>query len=413
MGGNFGSAGPGASLIFTARAGNTANPIIIPSTNWKVTYWTDSVIVVITPYYSAPGGNYDIQVETATGLSNRALFTLTATGSAPPVPGVPVITSISPTVGTEDTLLTLEGSNFGDRHCCDREVHFRPTGQTVDPVAMPVHSWSDTKVVVRLRPWVLEAGVYDVAVHNEGGYSNQVNFTKREALGPANLTRDGLNLTITGGGFGDLQSEVFGDNYGYASQVKIGDRNHTYTATDIVSWEDDQIDLVLDSFVDENGSPASELFGEYGLLVETAYFYDTNPNGQLDPGDQVHDTVTSSLAQLSLPLVQCELVPDSTVVSRGGTVGFQATVTNNSDKTGVVLFATKVRLPNGNVYPASGYLYGPIPVSLTPYGSKSGHISHTLPGSESLGTYTYHGYVGRPGPVIYHECQFEFEVVEP
>lgn len=54
------------------------------------------------------------------------------------------------------------------------------------------------------------------------------------------------------------------------------------------------------------------------------------------------------------PVVECNLVPEATDIPRGGTLGFQATFTNNTNKTGSVLFATKVTLPNGNRYPASG-----------------------------------------------------------
>jgi len=413
----FGSSGPGSSIIFTPRAGNTSNPVIIVSRDPRVGAWTNGYIDV-SLYGSAPAGNYDTHVETATGESNRVLFSLTGTGSAPPVPGTPAITTISPTVGTDDMLVTIEGSNFGDRHCCDREVYFKLEGSPNDPTAMPVFSWTDSKVVVRLLPWSLPIptpGLYSVSVSNESGYSNLVSFTHRPPLSRTNLTRDGLALTISGvdAGFGDLQSEVFGDNYGYSSQVKIGDRDHTYTATHITSWTATQIDLILDSFVDEIGSPVSELYGNFGLLVETKYFYDINTNGQLDLADQVYQTVTSTLAELELPMIQCEIVPDSTAVPRGGTLGFDITVTNNTDEVQVFGFATYATKPGGGKYPPSGYLIGPARVSLNPYGSRSAHRSHPIPGNTPLGTYTYYGVVGTPGAGLYHQCQFDFEVVEP
>ena len=105
-------------------------------------------------------------------------------------------------------------------------------------------------------------------------------------------------------------------------------------------------------------------------------------------------------------------LPDATTIPRGGTLGLQATVTNNTDKTGSVLAATKVTLPNGNWYPPSGYLFGPISVSFDPYQSKPGHLSHAIPSNAPTGTYTYHGYVGNYGVGIYHECQFNFEVTQ-
>jgi len=404
---NFGVPGPEAFVIFTPRTGDTANPVIVPS-NLAIP-WNDSSISVDVPYATSPGGNYDITVKTATGTSNRALFTLTGTASAPPVPGTPVITAISPTVGTDEVTITIQGSNFGDRHCCDREVYFQLDGQTLD-WTMPVYSWTDTEVVLRLLPWTVGPGLLHLRVHNESGDSNVVDFVNRAAPGETNLVRNDLALTITGGGYGALQSEVFGDHYGYASQVKIGDRNHTYTATNITSWADTQIDLVLDAFVDENGSPVGEQFGDFGLLVETQYFYDTNTNGQLDSGDQVYHTVTSTLAPLELPKVECTLIPDTTdPIPRGGTLGFQISLTNRTGGMGTVLFGTKVTKPNQT---QTGFIWGPLEVWLNPEQTKSGHKNHTIPTGFAEGQYTYHGYVGKYGK-IFHECQFDFEVVEP
>jgi hypothetical protein len=106
------------------------------------------------------------------------------------------------------------------------------------------------------------------------------------------------------------------------------------------------------------------------------------------------------------------LIPDSTTVSRGENLGIEVTVTNDTDKARIILFATKVTLPNGNPYPPSGYLFGPKEVTLNPYESKSGHLSHTIPMGAPLGIYTYHGYVGKPGVGIFDEDQFDFEVIE-
>jgi hypothetical protein len=402
---NFGLPGPEASVIFTPRVGDTSNPVVIPST---ATSWSDSIIVLDAPYGTSPGGNYDLTVKTATGMSNRALFTLTGNASAPPVPGTPVITAISPTVGTDEVTVTIQGSNFGDRHCCDREVYCRTDG-TTDDFAMPIYSWTDTEVVLRLLPWVVPPGLQYVHVYNESGDSNEVGFVNRAAPAETNPTLDGSTLTITGTGYGALQSEVFGDNHGYSSQVKIGNRQHTYTATNITSWADTQIELVLDAFVDENGTPVTRLYGDHGILVKTTYFYDSNLNGQLDPADNVYHSVTSTLTLLELPpVVQCELVPDATVIHRGGTLGFQASVTNNTGGMGMVLFGTKVTKPDAS---QTGFIWGPLQVWLNPDQTKSGHKTHTIPSGFALGTFTYHGYVGRYGN-IYDECQFDFEVID-
>ncbi|MFH1702373.1 MAG: hypothetical protein ABIB41_02925, partial [Nitrospirota bacterium] len=105
------------------------------------------------------------------------------------------------------------------------------------------------------------------------------------------------------------------------------------------------------------------------------------------------------------------LVPDATIIPRGGTIGFQATVTNNTDEVQVFKFATRITKPNGGKYPPSGYLKGPVRVSLDPYDSVSKHLSQYIPDTAPLGTYTYHGYVGVPGN-IYDECWFNFTVTE-
>ena len=110
--------------------------------------------------------------------------------------------------------------------------------------------------------------------------------------------------------------------------------------------------------------------------------------------------------------VSVTLSPDDTVIPRGGTLGVGVTITNNTDEDQIVYFATNVTLPNSNIYPPSGYLFGPFQVTLNPYESKSGHLSHTIPGNAPIGAYTYHGYVGKPGVGIIDEGQFDFEVIE-
>ena len=112
------------------------------------------------------------------------------------------------------------------------------------------------------------------------------------------------------------------------------------------------------------------------------------------------------------PVASASLTPDSAVIPRGGTLGVGVTVTNEIDEAQIIYFATNVTLPNGTIYPPSGYLFGPYKVSLDPYESKSGHLSHTIPGNAPLGTYTYHGYIGKAGVGIINADQFDFEVIQ-
>lgn len=116
-----------------------------------------------------------------------------------------------------------------------------------------------------------------------------------------------------------------------------------------------------------------------------------------------------------LPVCSCTLTPDNPPVpsvSRGGTIEFQATATNNTNEIQVFKFGTKVTLPSGNKYPSSGYLVGPVGVTLSPNQSKSKHFSQYIPYNAPTGTYTYHGYVGDYGVGIYNECMFSFTVTE-
>jgi hypothetical protein len=113
-----------------------------------------------------------------------------------------------------------------------------------------------------------------------------------------------------------------------------------------------------------------------------------------------------------IPIVECSLIPDSISVHQGGTLGIQMSVTNNTDQAQSFLFATFVTTPGGNKYPASGWLFGPVSVTLGSNALRSGHKSHQIPITAPLGTYTYHGYVGNYGLGLYHECKFNFEVIE-
>ena len=110
--------------------------------------------------------------------------------------------------------------------------------------------------------------------------------------------------------------------------------------------------------------------------------------------------------------VSVTLIPDGYFVRRGGNLGMEVVVTNNSGEMQTVYFATDVTLPNGGRYPAEGYLYGPRLITLDPYESKSGHISHPIPLYAQFGTYTYHGYVGTGIGGIIDEDQFNFYLTQ-
>jgi hypothetical protein len=124
------------------------------------------------------------------------------------------------------------------------------------------------------------------------------------------------------------------------------------------------------------------------------------------------ESVKTETYTIGIPTVECSLIPDTTSVHRGGTLGFWGSAQNNEGTTQNFKFVTKVKLPNGNMYPSSGWLFGPITVTLDPHTSKSKYLTQYIPGNAPLGTYTYYGYIGTdvPSVIKYGECQFTFTV---
>ncbi|MFH1312434.1 MAG: FlgD immunoglobulin-like domain containing protein [Candidatus Eisenbacteria bacterium] len=107
----------------------------------------------------------------------------------------------------------------------------------------------------------------------------------------------------------------------------------------------------------------------------------------------------------------CDVTPSSTTVPRGGVVGLSASVTNNAALARSVSVATNVTLPDGSIYPPSGYLVGPYPLILDAGQTMNGHINLRVPGFAPLGTYTCHGYV--IGPAHTYECHCDVTVIAP
>jgi hypothetical protein len=313
-----------------------------------------------------------------------------------------VINSIDPPVGTDNATVVVHGQNFGDSHTSDRDILL--IGDTYSTAA-PIISWKANEVRFRFPPWQFAPGTIPVKVKTENGVSNQKDFELRSrSLYIASMDHPGTGvLRLSGSGFGDGQQYVRPDGYGWKSAVTFNSADETIIVApgNITSWSNTEIQLTL---------PAV-LFDSYGVIVETVYFFDSDGNGVYTSGlDTIYQTVTSD-PQPFRP-VECNLVPDATTIPRGGTLGFQGTVTNYTGQSSSVLFATKVTLPSGNKYPASGYLIGPLNVSLNPYQSKSGHKSLAIPTTAPIGYYTYHGYVGNYGVGLYHECTFTFQVTQ-
>jgi hypothetical protein len=441
---NFDSS-PG-SVLLNARIGDDQTYSIPPVT----CSWTDNAITCPIPL-GLSARNYNVRVETANGISNMRVYTLTGTQPDIPCPTqTPVISSIEYTVGAGNALMTIQGQDFGQRWkgnqvlegeldenqatgcgngdgICDpsENITVEPIGDGLgnddcvcDPTELaagycapgcyvswfgaPIYSWTDNKIDFRVFSGaIFSPGTIHVKVKNENGESNQVAFLLRKHPTITSLAHpDPATLTLSGEGFGDNRVYVQPDGYGWESTVTFNRPDETISTSsgNIISWSDTEIQLTLPDIQADF----------YGVTIETRYFHDTDGNGgYTSEVDELYQTVASD--PLPLYPVECELVPDETIIPRGGTLGFQITVTNYLNKYGFVRFATDVVKPNGLKLPPSGYLIGPLQVNLGPHGTKSGHKSHVVPEDAPLGTYTYRGYVGR-SDVIYHKCQFKFKV---
>jgi hypothetical protein len=130
-----------------------------------------------------------------------------------------------------------------------------------------------------------------------------------------------------------------------------------------------------------------------------------------DPDENPLDVSLSGTAVA--PAVVCSFIPGGTTLIRGGTLRFWVTVTNSDDKTQDFKFASNVKTPSGNMYPTPpAYLIGPADVSLNAGDTKSKQLQYVIPSGAQYGTYTYYGYVGKPGIGLYGSCQFSFTVVQ-
>ncbi|MBI5116566.1 right-handed parallel beta-helix repeat-containing protein, partial [Candidatus Poribacteria bacterium] len=129
---------------------------------------------------------------------------------------------------------------------------------------------------------------------------------------------------------------------------------------------------------------------------------DTRPQGAAC--DMGADEYVEGLQHVSL-----RLVPDSEQISRGGTLGYNITITNCDATTATYDYWTNVVLPSGTTHPPSGWLFGPYPVTLNGSASRSGRQTNKIPTVAPLGDYTFNGFVG-DYPTILNEYHFDFKV---
>jgi hypothetical protein len=116
-------------------------------------------------------------------------------------------------------------------------------------------------------------------------------------------------------------------------------------------------------------------------------------------------------ADCGCPDVSVYLTPDTTVVHRGGKLGFDILVRNNTGSSQAFEAWTDVILPNGKPYKSNPVL-GPKMVPLQPRKWVIRHITQQVPGSAPLGDYVYMGKIGAWPDSLIDQDQFEFTVVE-
>jgi uncharacterized delta-60 repeat protein len=111
------------------------------------------------------------------------------------------------------------------------------------------------------------------------------------------------------------------------------------------------------------------------------------------------------------PDITVILTPDATTVERGGTLGYMVQVTNNTSVDQTFEYWSDVYLPNGKPYKKNP-VFGPKEVTVKAGKTKSGHLSHKVPNSAPLKTYTLCGRIGFHPDDVWDEDCFEFTVIE-
>ncbi len=148
--------------------------------------------------------------------------------------------------------------------------------------------------------------------------------------------------------------------------------------------------------------------GDVGTAVgfdadDNVYVGGTTYTGSANSNDYLTMKIT--------PILDVQAIPDATVVPRGGTLRMTVSVTNRSGSAQPVSFWTNVTLPNGNTYPGSGILFGPVYGTIPAYGTQQAVLPHHIPGFAPLLTYGYNAFVGQYLWSPWDRDAFQFTVV--
>ena len=108
--------------------------------------------------------------------------------------------------------------------------------------------------------------------------------------------------------------------------------------------------------------------------------------------------------------VTLELVPDATVIPRGGELGYTALLVNTMGEHGSYTGEAHVTLPNGNPY-GGNPIAGPVGFTLAPHDTLDAYFVHPVPADAPLGIYRYEALVRADPEIIIASDEFTFEVV--
>jgi outer membrane protein assembly factor BamB len=152
---------------------------------------------------------------------------------------------------------------------------------------------------------------------------------------------------------------------------------------------------------------------KFGQLVWTFHreqpdggFCSVNSNGTIYFGSDA-----PILYAIRRSLVTVEVIPDATIVPRGGELGYTVEVANNSGEDQTFEYWSDVYLWTGEPYKKNP-VFGPKRVTIKAGKTKSGHLSHKVPNNAPLKTYTLCARIGCHPDDIWDEDCFEFTVVE-
>ena len=97
---------------------------------------------------------------------------------------------------------------------------------------------------------------------------------------------------------------------------------------------------------------------------------------------------------LAMPDVIIQVDVLTPVIQKPGLLKVKLTGTNNENTAVTCQAFTRVKLPNGNWYPGSGWLFGPYSVTFPPNSTRSAVLKENIPVLAPLGNYIYEANLG-------------------